>query len=546
MKFSNGRICSLRLVLALPSLAVSAAAQEIQFQDIAENGGAGLNFVHGISPRNAAHQALLDQSLVQPLTFEDVTSMPSWPNGVASVAILDYDNDGDDDIYLGNSKESPNALFSNRLIETGELSFIDVSIAAGVDATNHDSAGVCCGDIDNDGDQDLFVVGINEPYLLFQNNGDGTFVDIAIQSGDAFAGAPGAEGCVMGDVDNDGWLDIHVGHAWDFESTEPCQLEPFIYSLPNELFRNLGDGRFEEVSADSGIHNLVGGDIEPGIQGNTHAVAMYDYDLDGDLDIFNFDDNCAFPFKEFGGIDHGHVQLFQNDGTGNFVNRSIEAGTDIVGTWMGVAIADFNHDGELDFFGTQTGDYMGSVFNLPGDLGSSSSRWILGQPGGTFTDPGLGDLLATTFGWGTVARDFDNDGDTDVAYVGGLNLSPIWISDTPGNILLNDGDANFHYVRDALSTDYIQRNPQGLATGDFNNDGFPDLVVASNATFPEDGLLLPVPVQFGAEMDDTAFFYPILDFQPDGTSIWTGQIVNDGQVAVEINQADSGLHSTLR
>lgn len=536
----NGR--SLAILVFSFVLATASAAQEVRFIDIAANGGAGLEFSHVVSPRNVKHQAILDRSLTQPLTFVEVTDLPSWPNGTAGAAVFDFDNDGDEDIYLTNSKGGGNALFSNQLIETGELGFVDVAAAAGVEAKDQDSAGVCFGDIDNDGDADLFVAGAEDSHKLFRNRGDGTFEEITALSGGVFSVAIGSESCAMGDLDQDGRLDIFVGRAWDFENTDACQLVPFALSLPNQLFRNLGGGRFEDVSGTSGVLDLEGGDIPPGMQGNTHALAIFDYDLDGDVDILNFDDNCAFPLRRFGGFDHGLIQTFENDGLGNFTNATVASGLDIGGTWMGVSVADFNHDGFLDLFGTQIGDYVSSVFALPGELGATSSRWLLGRPDGTFSDPGVGDLISTTFGWGTVARDFDNDGDTDIAYVGGLNFNPIWCSDTPGTVLLNDGNANFTYA-DALDTDYIQRNPLGLASGDLNNDGFVDLVVASNVTFPDDGLLLPMPAQFGSVFDETAMFVPILEFSPEG-AVWTGQVVEDGKVGVEINQGDSGLNWT--
>ena len=116
-------------------------------------------------------------------TINDVFATPFKPRGAPGVALLDFDSDGDLDIFVTNGPGRCKSLYSNQLKETGKTTFVDVAMAAGVCAADMDATGVCFGDIDNDGFPDLLVLGRNEPNRLFRNQGNGTFVDITAQSG---------------------------------------------------------------------------------------------------------------------------------------------------------------------------------------------------------------------------------------------------------------------------------------------------------------------------------------------------------------------------
>jgi len=313
------------------------------------------------------------------------------------VAILDYDGDGDLDIYVTNGPGAANSLYSNQLEETGQLTFVDVAEAAGVAATDQDSNGVSYGDIDNDGDHDLLVLGAGEANRLFENLGDGTFVDITAASGMGEDNRYSSSAS-MGDVNGDGWLDIVVANSFDWDNQIPINSEPFALNDHNQLFLNRGNNTFVDVSATSGIENLTGfGEGVPdGGATITWAIAMVDYDLDGDLDIIHADDQAAIPIGELGGVDRGLLHVLQNDGTGNFTDVTASVNLNVPGGWMGLSFADFNADGNMDILGSNFGEISSNpVITFP-----ASSRWFLGQDDGTFTDPGVGSLVATGFGWG--------------------------------------------------------------------------------------------------------------------------------------------------
>jgi enediyne biosynthesis protein E4 len=487
-------ILSLLLVLTLfasPTLAQSFDRVELGNEDYARTPSETIAIAQGIAAKGVVTMA------------DFVGIAPIKPHGAPGVAALDYDGDGDVDLYVTNGPGTPNSLFVNLLADTGEASFVDLAASAGLAATDQDSAGVCFGDIDNDGDPDLYVLGRSEPNRLFQNVGGGAYVDITNGAG-VGGGDRSAMTCSFGDVNGDGLLDLAVGNSFDMSTSIPIFIEPFALNEHNQLFVNTGGNAFVDASDASGVGAA---------QDITWALALVDIDQDGDADLITANDNAGIPFASMGGIDRGFVRVLKNDGAGNFTDVTDSVGTRKPGDWMGLSFADFNHDGLLDVFGTNSGDYFERFFGLPVDQGDQSSRWFLQNADGTFDDPGVGALNATPFGWGTGAYDHDLDGDSDIVFIGGLDAGPMIELSNPGSVLLNDGDANFTYSAAAFDDDrHTRRIEHGLALADLDGDGFQDLVTVSALDIPLP--LIPFPFDYDSPFDSLAMVFPT--FFPTG------------------------------
>jgi hypothetical protein len=520
--------------------AQNAPNRQITFHDIATNGGAGIDYRRVPSATNVAYDALKHQATY---TFTDLLATPDKARGSPGVALLDFNNDGALDIFVTNGPSGGNKLYKNLLTETGKLEFVDVATEAGVSALDMDATGVCYGDINNDGREDLYVLGRNEPNRLFIQNDDGAFTEGGPAAG-VGGGAYNHTSCSLGDINGDGLLDIAVANTFDWSNQLAIVIEPFQLNQPNQLFLNLGDGHFSDVSDSSGFRDLAG--LPLGVATISWAIAMVDYDLDGNIDIIHADDQGAFPSAKYGGINRGFIHLLHNDGSGFFTDQTVTAGTNKFGAWMGLAFGDFNSDGRLDLFATNFGDYGLTALPFPYQLGDFTSRWFLGGPKGTFTDPGVGDLRATPFGWGTSALDYDNDGATDVAFFGHIDVGLIIVTENPGVLLHNDGSANFTFDSNAFaSTNYNRREIFGSAAGDLNNDGFEDIVTVSGMDISDSVPLTRFPVSlppndYGSPFDPTAYF--VEQFHPTGpgTFAWNGYEFPDGSLQVQINSANSG------
>jgi len=311
---------------------------------------------------------------------------------------------------------------------------------------------------------------------------------------------------------------------------------------PNQLLINDGNNRFQDRSIGSGI------EVPARI---TWAVALVDYDQDGDVDLVTADDQGAKAPAKYGGVDHGFVRVFRNDGSGHFENVTSAIGMDRFGAWMGLSFGDFNRDGLLDIFATNTGyfitNFMRPVLDFPIVLGEWASGWFLAQPDGSFIFPGVGNLVGTPFGWGTSTADYDNDTDTDVIYHGGMDMGAFVDASNPGAVLRNDGKANFSQDIGALadSVDHTRRTVQGVAMGDLNNDGFTDVVTVASQTWPDFLPLapyLPPPLLAGSPFDSMASIWPTfapID-QNDFTKgmVATGMEPANGNLVVEVNSGN--------
>ena len=399
----------------------------------------------------------------------------------SGVAFIDYDNDGWLDIFLVNgsmlSESSVNhqagqPLHSNRLFHNNrDGTFRDVTDKAGLTHTGW-GQGVCVGDYDNDGFDDLFVTYWGED-LLFHNNGDGTFTEAGRKAKVAGDASRWSTGCAFVDYDRDGKLDLFVTHYVNFSmqnaldpGTNPyCMFKGLpvncgprgLIAESSTLYHNNGDGTFTDVSAKAGISKL----------GGTYGlgVLVADFDNDGWPDIYVASDTTASllflnnhdgTFRE-GGLMRGVA--FSDNGMG-------QAG-------MGVDAADYDHDGWLDILKTNFSDEGVDLFHNDGEASFTN---VAGAAG-------LGNETHYV-SWGCGFFDPDNDGWRDLMYVSGHvypELERIQ-SNThyrePRTLYRNRGNGEFEEVSQqagaAITTPSTGR---GCAFGDFNNDGCVDIVI---------------------------------------------------------------------
>ena len=521
------------------------AETDARFDDIARDPASGLAYARVPSADFALVETFREGSLEEPVTFFDNALAPHAARGYPGVAVLDHDGDGDLDIFVTNGPGAPHSLFENQLAESGTTRFVDVAAAAGLAAPEMDGNGVCHGDIDNDGDPDLLVLGRESANRLFENLGDGTFRHV-VASGLA-GGGRSHVGCSMGDVDGDGLLDVVVANSFDPSQFLAILAVPFALNQHNQLFRNEGGLTFSDVSAAAGIESLDA--VPPGAATITWATTIVDIDLDGDLDIVFGDDTGALPTTKLdpvNGIDRGFLQVLENDGTGHFTAHAVRDTPESVGAHMGLGFGDLNCDGQLDILSSNLGDYFMSAVGMPYILGDQATRPFFGNGDGSFEDPGLGDFVSSAFGWGNAIFDIDNDGDSDALYHGGLDINLLVVSDNPGVVIENEGCGEFSYDLAALNGRHLRRNVRGVAIGDLDRNGFVDVVSAANATIPEPLPLVPMPASYGGPLDATAFFVPLFAPVGPGLFVWTGLDLHPGDLSVEIHRGNDHGAVTVR
>jgi hypothetical protein len=438
-------------ILLIPALAICASASaevdcKIRLTDV--TGQSGIHFIHS------------DGASGKRYIVETV---------VAGLALFDYDNDGLVDIYLLNGaplkgtvvKELPrSALYRNK----GDWTFEDVTHRAGLHEIAY-GLGVVAGDYDQDGDQDLYVTTFGNN-IFYVNKGDGTFRVETRTAGLAFGQTFGA-GAAFFDMDSDGDLDLYSANYVDFTYEKhsirmigkyPFHKGPLDYSpLPDNLFRNNGDGTFTDVSDESGISRVRA----PGM-----GIICADFDVDGDSDVFVANDQ------------HANF-LFINDGSGRFTEEGLVAGIafDRLGKAngnMGVECADVDGDGRLDIATTTYQEEMPVLYRNVGN--------------GFFEDATTTARIENTLfphvKWGVGLVDFDNDCDHDMFIACGHFLDNIqYIDDRTSmkvtNFLLqNDGVGKFTDVtKQSGSGMQIIDSSRGAAFDDLDNDGNIDAVV---------------------------------------------------------------------
>ncbi|RYE77022.1 MAG: CRTAC1 family protein, partial [Myxococcales bacterium] len=329
---------------------------------------------------------------------------------------------------------------------------------------------------------------------------------------------------------------------------EAIFVQNFAFNQRNELYLNQGNNVFTEVSDSAGIQKLQ--NVPTGDATVSWQVTLVDYDQDGDLDLIHADDQAALLPSAFAGYDRGIIQIFKNDGTGHFTNVSEASGlAHQSASWMGFSYGDINCDGHLDFFATSVGDYIVPQQGGSVPLGVQSSQWFYGsasgviQPAAYPTQPIPG-IVSTPHGWGTGMFDYDNDGDVDILFTGGMDAGPFVQVDNPGVVLKNDScSGQFTFDAGAFASsrsEIIRSEINSMAMGDLNDDGFADAVHVAGASIPTTIPLVKFNQKWGGPFDDHAYF--AATFFPLGPEEyeWAGKSLEDGRMGVQINSASNG------
>ena len=387
---------------------------------------------------------------------------------------IDFDGDGDLDIYLLNGAAIPgfvpvqpvsSVLYRN----DGNGSFTDVTDQAGVGNVGGYGMGMAVADYDNDGDDDLFVTNYGEN-ILYRNEGVGVFDDVTAQAGLSVPRSPlFSTSAVFLDYDRDGHLDLYVCVyvEFNFDTNRRCSRDgiqsycgPDIYEgVADLLYHNNGDGTFSDVSAKAGIANPKGKGL---------GVVGGDYDGDGWTDIFVANDLTP----DF---------LYRNNGDGTFTDQALLAGVaygedGVARAGMGVDLGDYDRNGTPDIYVTN--------FSLePNSLHRNNGN-------GTFTEStfgaGVGNPTLLFLGFGTAFKDFDHDGWLDLFAANGHVIDNISLFDSSityaqtNQLFRNDGDGRFTDVSDRAGAPFqVERVHRGAAFGDVDNDGDIDILVTT-------------------------------------------------------------------
>jgi enediyne biosynthesis protein E4 len=409
-------------------------------------------------------------------------------------ALFDFDNDGDLDVFLpegaplGSGKpmlpppaQPGGRLFRNELI-SADLSgktrrdtprFVDVTEASGIRSLVY-GTGAATGDVDNDGDLDLYVLAYGGANQLWKNRGDGTFEDASRAAG--VDDPRFSLSASFADLDRDGWLDLYVANYVEFaveqnivcygpsSRRDYCGPSAFPAAL-DRLYRNRGDGTFEDVSLPSGIASKAGRGM---------GVVAVDLDRDGWQDLFVANDGM-FNFLWHNQGQHQGRMRFEEIGllAGAAVNADGEAEAN-----MGIAAGDFDADGDDDLFVTHM-------------AGETNTLWV-NDGKGSFedrTNPArLGAPSLPSTGFGTAWIDYDNDGWLDLLAANGavteveerVRAGDAYPYAQTHQLFRNLGDGKFSDVSREAGPPFRQREiGRGAAFGDVDNDGDTDVLIVN-------------------------------------------------------------------
>lgn len=393
-----------------------------------------------------AHQAIVGIVVgvfaVEPLSaqrFYDVADnigVQAAPNSNylgSGVSVYDFNQDGWDDLSIPMSIDSCQFYFNDGGQYVAAPQFI-----AGFGEIKH----LLWVDYDNDGDLDIALSSFEGQYKLFNNDGNFNFTDVSVEAG-LMQGVERYYGMCFGDYDRDGDLDFYV------TCYNPASYAQTFDRL-NHLYRNNGDGTFTNVTLEAGV-----GD---GWRLSFQAVWL-DYDMDGWPDLFVINDH------------NYENSLYRNNGDGTFSDVSEEAGIKFGGhNPMTITVGDFDNDGDLDIYTTNT------------DALVKRAMLLVNNGNGTFTNQseqyGV-DVHAWT--WGAVWLDMDNDTDQDL-FVATGHISPN--VETNENYLFESFEgAFFEDITSSELEGQDNRKSYGVGRGDFNNDGYPDIVVVNRHPF---------------------------------------------------------------
>lgn len=328
------------------------------------------------------------------------------------VSVVDFNGDGHDDLFITRRGRN-NQLFKN----LGDGTFTDVAQETGLDFVGKSHQSIWA-DYDADGDLDVYLTINDEPHKLYQNQGDETFSEVTTQAGISITGLPSA--AIWGDVNGDNLLDLFV----------------FNINADDVFLLNNGDGTFNDYSETSGIaQNRL-----------SMGATFIDFDRDGDLDLYLSHDGHAGNF------------MYENDGVGNYTDMSITLDIYSESEAMGVSVGDFNNDGWPDLYLTNR------LENL----------LFRNNEGQSFTEIGaIAGVDDTGMGWGVSWLDYDNDGLLDL-YI----ANDSYYSDHSNLLYKNRGDETFEKIdQDAAISS--EKGSYSTAIADLDRNGFPELLVAN-------------------------------------------------------------------
>ena len=445
----------------------TANAPEIRFRDVTSE--LGITMRHGPGERTR-----------------------SLPEDTGSgVACGDYDGDGDLDLYFVNFRPTsgPDASTpaSNRLFRNDGERFVDVTAEANVGDEAGFGMGASFADYDDDGDVDLYVTN-RGPNRLFRNLGGGRFDDVATEAG--VADGSWSAGVAWGDFDRDGHLDLYVTNYLDyeevpasstegdyeFESSGQIQAVPFTLNpnsfdpVPNRLYRNIGNGRFEDVAEARGVANP---------RGRSLAATFCDLDGDGWLDLYvNNDVSANRLYRNFGG---------ETGAPARFIDLSTLTGTADPRGSMGLSVAEIGGmtdrlDGLPDLFITHWVAQENALYQ------SLSLSDVDLEYRDRTRQLRLGEISIDTVGWGSAFVDMDLDGRVDLVVVNGSTLEQksdrSRLIEEPLFLLWNEGTRFVDLAPGAGNAASSRYGARGLAAGDFDGDGDVDLAVSVNRGNP--------------------------------------------------------------